>query len=1116
MNMEENIAIEVRYEGETQIYNPSYRTSWQDLLAMLKCSFDVDDIVVFYVDEEEDQIALDSQEEYDEAKKVSARCQNVLRLRIYPREQCMEVDTEPCRGPSASQTSDGPGSRKRPCTSVNQEPDPVIPGNPIRAVCPFPPALTPAPPPRPKVPPRLNRALSMPSSKKQASVAGCVKKAVAELKQMNGSQPSMPNAPIKEKELIDQIVKGVLEGLDGSALERSRPSSWDPSLSHTPGQSPPRSSPIPVPQGATPKTRPRGSRMKLDHIGISCARCKSPISGVRYKCGHCIAFDLCEECEAIDGVHDRNHVFLKLKRPTFRIGLKSDGSIMPVLKGPIYADDDSPIWAYKNKKLEEKKARKEALAELKRKYREEKRRAKLEHHAQVSPMKRERIEKMAQRQAEQIMAAASVAVTPTTTTTATGSAGETTPLIGHKFDAAFMRDGNLPDGTHMQPKTKFVKSWIMLNSGNIKWNSDTKLKYLWGDIKILASDPMEIPPLSPGEEAPVCVDFEAPPAPGQYQSHWRLTQKGEQFGHRVWCNVVVDEPEILEPRCEQKKTLQEEMILPRVEESEATEAEHNENTPSSAVAHLQSDQSDSSTPSRVVSSSDLLTAQDVLSFEMLSINDDRDADKEVEGVNSPATMATPNNTPIVGLTPCISPVPQLDEKLLSRRVSEHSDLEIVHPEDVPEIVESSESNSGLSPVKVLDGVAVADPMSEHEDDMESICSSSDSDILDDYCVVPLPDCFDPTKPLDKSLIMSRSSLSSSMTSSTVLPPHSESPPLVRLPSYEESQAEVERSSPQEDSLTPTPPAEEGAESTVDSADSIHSVPDETPSVAEDSSTAVDAKSEPEQSKEEDKDAATPDDNLIEEAITPSNAPATEAAAPSVDALLSTSNPALETAPLIPLVAATPLRQPSATTSPSPAPAGPSQQTVTVAPMPDITLLATSSDTPRASLEDGVLINPEGNVLYVAHLQDDARATGPADAPEQPAERQEEAEEFHDAQDTPNDAADDDQEGSNEFQTDPVELLGYTAARAVEVAGSVVRHAFDSAASSVNALLRPQPLPTPAPYTPPSPSPMDQLIEMGFGNRSRNQELLEKHNDNVSMCVQDLLQAEDNDWHNNRH
>lgn len=34
---------------------------------------------------------------------------------------------------------------------------------------------------------------------------------------------------------------------------------------------------------------------------------------------------------------------------------------------------------------------------------------------------------------------------------------------------------------------------------------------------------------------------------GEYQSHWRLVHKGVRFGHRVWCSIIVDPRETLEP-----------------------------------------------------------------------------------------------------------------------------------------------------------------------------------------------------------------------------------------------------------------------------------------------------------------------------------------------------------------------------------------------------------------------------------------------------------------------------------------------------------------------------------------------------------------------------------------
>lgn len=43
--------------------------------------------------------------------------------------------------------------------------------------------------------------------------------------------------------------------------------------------------------------------------------------------------------------------------------------------------------------------------------------------------------------------------------------------------ADFMGDLTIPDGTKVQPGTKFVKTWKIKNSGNIPWRESTKV--LW-------------------------------------------------------------------------------------------------------------------------------------------------------------------------------------------------------------------------------------------------------------------------------------------------------------------------------------------------------------------------------------------------------------------------------------------------------------------------------------------------------------------------------------------------------------------------------------------------------------------------------------------------------------
>ena len=47
------------------------------------------------------------------------------------------------------------------------------------------------------------------------------------------------------------------------------------------------------------------------------------------------------------------------------------------------------------------------------------------------------------------------------------------------------------------------------------------------------------------------------------------------------------------------------------------------------------------------------------------------------------------------------------------------------------------------------------------------------------------------------------------------------------------------------------------------------------------------------------------------------------------------------------------------------------------------------------------------------------------------------------------------------------------------------------------------------------TPMDQLVEMGFADRHRNQQLLDKYGGDVQRAIQDLVD-DVNDWHVMRH
>ncbi|XP_073875833.1 next to BRCA1 gene 1 protein isoform X14 [Macaca fascicularis] len=231
------------------------------------------------------------------------------------------------------------------------------------------------------------------------------------------------------------------------------------------------------------------------------------------------------------------------------------------------------------------------------------------------------------------------------------------------LSAAFV-DENLPDGTHLQPGTKFIKHWRMKNTGNVKWSADTKLKFMWGNLTLASTEKKDVlvPCLKAGHVGVVSVEFIAPALEGTYTSHWRLSHKGQQFGPRVWCSIIVDpfpseeSPDNIEKgmisssKTDDLTCQQEEAFLLAKEERQLGEV--TEQTEGSAACIPQKAKNVASERELYIPSVDLLTAQDLLSFELLDIN----IVQELERV--------PHNTP-VDMTPCMSPLPH-DSPLIEK------------------------------------------------------------------------------------------------------------------------------------------------------------------------------------------------------------------------------------------------------------------------------------------------------------------------------------------------------------------------------------------------------------------------------------------------------------------
>ncbi|XP_035804072.1 NBR1 autophagy cargo receptor a isoform X2 [Amphiprion ocellaris] len=219
--------------------------------------------------------------------------------------------------------------------------------------------------------------------------------------------------------------------------------------------------------------------------------------------------------------------------------------------------------------------------------------------------------------------------------------------------AALFLDENLPDGTRLEPGTKFIKYWKMRNSGTISWTSETKLVFMWGNLGLASEEKREVPVplLLPGQVGVVSVAFVAPVMEGTYTSHWRLAHCGCQFGPRVWCSIVVDPGDGRGATGHPSKRLKEE-VKPVEKEKEGRK----DVVPGLSVDLHHED--------FYFPSVDLLTAQDLLSFELLDINIVQELEK------------VPNNTP-VDLTPCISPLPHdapVLEKSITSQIKEDAEV----------------------------------------------------------------------------------------------------------------------------------------------------------------------------------------------------------------------------------------------------------------------------------------------------------------------------------------------------------------------------------------------------------------------------------------------------------
>jgi len=109
------------------------------------------------------------------------------------------------------------------------------------------------------------------------------------------------------------------------------------------------------------------------------------------------------------------------------------------------------------------------------------------------------------------------------------------------YDAAYVSDVTIPDGTVLAPGESFTKTWKFQNSGSCDWESDFMLTFEMGE-GMEGEDTAISEVVAAGESDSLSVSLVAPETEGSYTGYWRLTTaSGNAFGQSVFVQIYVSD-----------------------------------------------------------------------------------------------------------------------------------------------------------------------------------------------------------------------------------------------------------------------------------------------------------------------------------------------------------------------------------------------------------------------------------------------------------------------------------------------------------------------------------------------------------------------------------------------
>ncbi|KAL4894318.1 hypothetical protein BDV59DRAFT_192656 [Aspergillus ambiguus] len=315
------------------------------------------------------------------------------------------------------------------------------------------------------------------------------------------------------------------------------------------------------------------------HYGIYCdgPLCKDKpfpgyITGVRYKCSVCFDTDFCAKCEALPtNSHNRTHPMVMLKTPVRNV------SVSTVQEHPmgnhVRSLGDQPMP-----------------------------RASVQVTTPAEPKPSPRVN-LPKPVVEPPVSESTEHSTPSSADAATDpmvNIEKPTEPSDATYRAFFERD-IIPDGTTMRPNEVFQQTWTLYNPGPLAWPVGSGVRFVGGDSMFnvdmdrplslaSVSDALEsnklVEPLQPGQRADFTVSLKAPSHVGTAISYWRLKlAEGTPFGHRLWCDIRVQDAPPVEPTVEATEPAGSQMVFPKLEKESPSASTHESAAPAPSVTH---------------------------------------------------------------------------------------------------------------------------------------------------------------------------------------------------------------------------------------------------------------------------------------------------------------------------------------------------------------------------------------------------------------------------------------------------------------------------------------------------------------------------------------------------